>query len=220
MSDEREGEGAPERLRSPEDIGAALRLRPGRRRVTRLSRKVLAAGAAVALVIVGGATIWALQYNGRRGASPEELYSTDHHNTADGLAALPRDYAGIPRSAPPLGPPLPGDLGRPMLNAGAAPNTVVPAVDQEAQRRAQETEAARLSRLFAETSLRDIAAPLPLRIGRSLKCAAVFSFRQQLAARVGIGVCVPPQPNAACRSVGALFSPARARQEVQIALAE
>ena len=37
--------------------------------------------------------------------------------------------------APPLGPPLPGDLGRPILNAGAAPSTVVPtapAVDPEA----------------------------------------------------------------------------------------
>jgi hypothetical protein len=52
-----------------------------------------------------------------------------------------------------LGPALPGDLGRPILNAGAAPNTAVPATtpDPEAQRRAQEIEAARLSRLFAQT---------------------------------------------------------------------
>jgi hypothetical protein len=35
-----------------------------------------------------------------------------------------------------LGPALPGDLGRPILNAGAAPNTAVPATtpDPEAQR--------------------------------------------------------------------------------------
>jgi hypothetical protein len=51
-----------------------------------------------------------------------------------------------------------------MLNAGGSPNTVVPvapAVDPEAQRRAQETEAARLSRLFASTNIRELPAPTP-----------------------------------------------------------
>jgi type IV secretion system protein VirB10 len=146
---------------SPAAPDPSLRLRSERPRVTRLSRKVLAGGAAIALVAVSGAVFWALQNNGKRGA-PEELYSTDHRTTADGLAGLPRDYAGIPRQAPQLGPPLPGDLGRPMLNAGAAPNTVVPtgpAVDPEAQRRAQEIEAARLSRLFASTNIRELPAP-------------------------------------------------------------
>ncbi|CAM5761163.1 hypothetical protein LMIY3S_00047 [Labrys miyagiensis] len=164
MNEEVEDTDAPAPPGSSGDIGAALRLRPARRRVTRLSRKVLAGGAAVALLVIGGATIWALQNKDRRSSS-EELYSTDHHNTADGLATLPRDYAGIPRPAPPLGPPLPGDLGRPMLNAGAAPNAVIPtapSVDQEAQRRAQEIEAARVSRLFAETNLRDEAPPTPM----------------------------------------------------------
>jgi type IV secretory pathway VirB10-like protein len=146
---------------SPAVPDPSLRLRSERPRVTRLSRKVLAGGAAIALVAVSAAVFWALQNNAKRGA-PEELYSTDHRTTADGLAGLPRDYAGIPRQAPQLGPPLPGDLGRPMLNAGAAPSTVVPtgpAVDPEAQRRAQEIEAARLSRLFASTNIREPPAP-------------------------------------------------------------
>jgi type IV secretion system protein VirB10 len=54
----------------------------------------------------------------------------------------------------PLGPPLPGDLGKPILNAGAAPNAVTGGVtpDPEGQRRAQELEAARVSRLFSQTS--------------------------------------------------------------------
>ena len=111
-----------------------------------------------------GAAFWALQNNRHRNAAPEELYSTDHRTTADGLAGLPRDYAGIPRQAPPLGPALPGDLGRPMLNAGVAPNTVVPvgpAADPEAQRRAQEIEAARLSRLFASTNIRELPSVAP-----------------------------------------------------------
>ena len=55
-------------------------------------------------------------------STPSELYTTDHHNVADGLTGLPRDYAGVPRQAPPLGPPLPGDLGRPILNAQNAPS--------------------------------------------------------------------------------------------------
>lgn len=143
------------------DPAAALRLRPARPPVTRLSRKVLAGGAAVALVAVSAAVFWALQNNRPRAPAPEELYSTDHHTAADGLAGLPRDYAGLPRQAPPRGPPLPGDLGRPMLHAGAAPNTVVSgsAAVPEAQRRAQEVEAARLSRLFAPTNVRELPVP-------------------------------------------------------------
>jgi type IV secretion system protein VirB10 len=132
--------------------------------VTRLSRKVLTGGAAIALVAISGAVFWALQNNRHRNTAPEELYSTDHRTTADGLAGLPRDYAGIPRQAPPLGPPLPGDLGRPMLNAGAASNTAIPAgpaVDPEAQRRAQEIEAARLSRLFASINIRELPSIIP-----------------------------------------------------------
>ncbi|KAJ0345955.1 hypothetical protein COL154_013912, partial [Colletotrichum chrysophilum] len=52
--------------------------------------------------------------------------------------------------APPLAPPLPGDLGKPFLNAGAASNTIGPTgTDTAAQRLAQEKEAARISKLFA-----------------------------------------------------------------------
>jgi type IV secretion system protein TrbI len=143
---------------------AELRLRSARPRVTRLSRKVLMGSAAIALVTMSGAVFWALQNNRNRGEIREELYSTERRTTADGLSGLPRDYAGIPRQAPPLGPPLPGDLGRPMLKAGAAPNTVVPAgsaVDPEAHRRGQEIEAARLSRLFASTNVRELPSIAP-----------------------------------------------------------
>jgi type IV secretion system protein VirB10 len=52
---------------------------------------------------IAAALIYALQT--RRGdQSAKELYSTENRTTADGLAGLPRDYAGIPK----LGPPLPG----------------------------------------------------------------------------------------------------------------
>jgi type IV secretory pathway VirB10-like protein len=140
-----------------EPVSAApMRLRAEPPRVTRLSRKVLAGIGLVASVGLGGALVYALQT--RDGGRPnEELYSTDNRSTADGLAGLPRDY-GVPR----LGPPLPGDLGRPIVGAQergqpvpapgiATPN---PGISPEEQRRLQEIETARTSRLFSGTETR------------------------------------------------------------------
>jgi type IV secretion system protein TrbI len=137
------------------DRSTSMRLRAERPRVTRLSRKVLAGAAAVGLAAIFGATFWALQNNRSQTSAPSELYTTDHHNVADGLTGLPRDYAGIPRQAPPLGPALPGDLGRPILHAQSASAAGMLATDSEKQRLGQEIEAARLSRLFASTSIRE-----------------------------------------------------------------
>ena len=164
MTDKQQQDAGSDPIRPANDPVAALRLRPSQPRVMRLSRKVLTGGAAIALVAISAAVFWALQNNRQHNAAPEELFSTDHRITADGLAGLPRDYTGFPRQAPPLGPPLPGDLGRPMLNAGAASNAVIstgPAVDPEVQRRAQEVEAARLSRLFASTNIRELPSVAP-----------------------------------------------------------
>jgi type IV secretion system protein VirB10 len=144
---------ASTRFKSPGDIARSLRLRPDRPRVMRLSRKVLAGGTALALLLVCGSA-FALQNNRSRGLAPEELYSTDHHNVADGLSTLPRDYAGVPRDVPVLGPPLPGNLGQPNAAVGA------PQVDPEQQRIAQETEAARTSQLFASTNAERPAASI------------------------------------------------------------
>jgi len=145
--------------KTSEEIARFLRLRPEPPRVTRLSRKVLAGGTALALVLVSGAVLWALQNNRSRGPASEELYSTDHHNVADGLAGLPRDYAGIPRDVPRLGPPLPGDLGRPIVAAQTQSGTL--AVDPEQQRMSQESEAARTSKVFASMTVRPSAAGAP-----------------------------------------------------------
>jgi type IV secretory pathway VirB10-like protein len=95
---------------SADDAAAPMRLRADAPRVTRLSRKVLAGLGLVASVGIGAALIYALQ-TGDAGRPADELYSTDNRSTADGLAGLPRDYSGVPQ----LGPPLPGDLGRPIL---------------------------------------------------------------------------------------------------------
>jgi len=144
--DQQEGQSAPV---APPD----LRLRGERPRVMRLSRKVLIGLGAASALAVAGALGYALQTHTKAGTG-QELLSTQSRPSAEGLAGLPKDYTGLPRQAPPLGPPLPGDLGKPILNAGAAPNAAASATtpDPEAQRRAQEIEAARLSRLFAQTN--------------------------------------------------------------------
>lgn len=142
----------------------AMRLRPEPPRVTRLSRKALAGVAAIVSVGLGGALIFALQ--GRHAAnSGQELYSTENRATPDGLAALPKDYSGAPK----LGPPLPGDLGRPILAAQEAGKMVptppiampVANADPEEQRRQQETEAARTAQLFTPTQSRAGSTPEP-----------------------------------------------------------
>lgn len=127
-----------------------MRLRPGRVPVTRISRKVIVVLALMLAVAIAAALFLAL----RPGLKIDrtELYGTDNRTTPDGLSNLPRDYSGLPRNVPQLGPPLPGDLGRPILNAGTAGGVTPP--DPEKQRIAQEQEAARLSRLFATTNVR------------------------------------------------------------------
>ncbi|TCS31420.1 type IV secretion system protein VirB10 [Acetobacter aceti NBRC 14818] len=135
-----------------------MRLRITRPPVTRLSRKVILGLSVVAVAGIGGALYLALKPTPPK--SNTELYNTGSRTTPDGLANLPGDYTHPPR----LGPSLPGDLGRPLLRAGAgAPGMATPAApaDPEKQRIAQEQEAARVSRLFTQTQVRrDIATPM------------------------------------------------------------
>ncbi|MCB1495392.1 MAG: TrbI/VirB10 family protein [Bauldia sp.] len=139
---------------SASEAAAPMRLRAEPPRVTRLSRKVLASLGLVAAIGVGGALIYALQTR-NAGTGGEELYSTENRPTADGLAGLPRDYTG-----PVLGPPLPGDLGRPIVGAQnrgqpvVPPTVAAPRVDPAEQRRLAEEEAARTSRVFFQTEAR------------------------------------------------------------------
>ena len=126
-----------------------MRLRSRRSPVTRLSRRVLIGLGAVAALGIGGALFLALQP--QRKSVGSELYSTDNRNTPDGLANLPQDYSSLPHGTPKLGPPLPGDLGRPILNAGAPAPSM--ASDPTQQREAQEQEAALTSHLFATTNV-------------------------------------------------------------------
>jgi type IV secretory pathway VirB10-like protein len=134
------------------DPASAVRLRGDPPRVMRLSRKAIGIASACGFALVGGALIYALQPQGRK--SSEELYNTGSTAVADGLAGAPKDYGQVPK----LGPPLPGDLGKPILDAQrrgdiaalplAASNPAANAAEAARQRAEQEREAARGSRLF------------------------------------------------------------------------
>lgn len=150
------GEDQDERAAAPlADPESAVKLRGDPPRVMRLSRKAITIASACGFAMVGGALIYALQSPGR--TEPDELYKTDGVAVADNLAGAPKDYSQVPK----LGPPLPGDLGKPILEAkrrgdmaalppvGApAVNPAVTAADAARQRAEQEREAANGSRLF------------------------------------------------------------------------
>jgi type IV secretion system protein VirB10 len=106
----------------------------------RLSRKALAVIGIAAGLGIGGSLIYALRPPAEKQA--KELYSTETRNTAENITAGPKDYNRAPR----LGPPLPGDLGGPIVSAQQRGTDVpVPAVGANGQRdpQAQTAEAAR-----------------------------------------------------------------------------
>ncbi|MEM8759721.1 MAG: TrbI/VirB10 family protein [Pseudomonadota bacterium] len=145
---------ASSRPRSEQDIAAELRLRPDPPRVMRLSRMAMTALAGTGGLGLAAILIVALQ-DREVTDGPPELYSTERVQQAEGLTELPRDYGEVPQ----LGPPLPGELGRPVLAAQRRGEAIPPlsgpaveAVDPAEQLRLQEAEAARLSRLFADAS--------------------------------------------------------------------
>ncbi|MCZ4292245.1 TrbI/VirB10 family protein [Hoeflea alexandrii] len=187
MSDENTRGPGSERSGPETDVAAAMRLRAKPPQVTRLSRRTLAAASLIVSIGIGGALIYALRPPDSQ-TGGEELYTTDNRRTADGLEDLPHDYTG-----PVLGPPLPGDLGRPILAAQergqpvAPPAITQPAADPEEQRRLAEAEAARTSRVFFQagtaTPNRSVESEVPNYLGLdpSGQSAATTARDRQLA---------------------------------------
>ena len=125
---------------SPRPDPGAFQLRGDPPRVMRLSRKALAVVGIAAGLGIGGSLIYALRPPAEKQA--KELYSTETRNTAETITSGPKDYTQAPR----LGPPLPGDLGGPIVSAQRRGQEVpVPAVGASGQRdpQAQAAEAAR-----------------------------------------------------------------------------
>ena len=140
------------RSAGPSKAGAErLELRATPRRVVRFKRGLLIGIAALGSGVVLGTTMMALQGPALRiQDQAEELYDTERKPTPEGLAALPGDYSQVKPRTPQLGPPLPGDLGRPILERqrqlGIAPRG--PELSAEEQRLAQQAIQAKEAGVF------------------------------------------------------------------------
>lgn len=145
--------------------------------VRRFNRKVIIGLAAAGCALLFGATLAALTPPRLRGeANGQELYNTDRKAKAEGLAELPRSYGDLAKPAPQLGPPLNGDLGRPVVQAerdlgivqaqspglGFRPDAEADALRAERMRMAQKAQQAREASVFFQTSVRPAqATPAP-----------------------------------------------------------
>lgn len=132
----------------------AFRLGGDPPKVARLSRKSLAVVGVVAGLGIGSALLIALRSPDKE--TGHEIYGTDSRAKAEVISSAPKDYSQIPK----LGPPLPGDLGKPILSAQQEGRDI--AVPRQAHadavpgnagigdrdRRQQELAAARASQLF------------------------------------------------------------------------
>lgn len=153
----------------PKTAPETLVLRASPRRIARFRRGVLIGGAAAGSIAVAGIAWMALSPPSLRFAESErEPVIADHRPQAPALAGLPADYDAIPR----LGPPLPGDLGGPILehqrSLGLEPGdlegdfTMVDhAAEAERQRLAAQALQAREAGVLALTASRPPQASAP-----------------------------------------------------------
>ncbi len=128
------------------------------RRVVRFKRNLLIAIAAIGCVSVAGITWVALKSsNLHANIGGDNLYNTSNNPTPDGLAGLPSNYGQIPqpKAVPQLGPPLPGDLGPPIVEREkelglnpAGPSTEDEAARAERLRIAQQAQQASEAGVF------------------------------------------------------------------------
>lgn len=194
---------SPQETPQPEVISpdSIVRLRDDPPRVMRLSRKVIASVAGTIGTLVAGAAIYAMlpEHETR----PKELYKTGSVAVPEAVVRAPGDYGAAPK----LGPPLPGDLGKPLLEASqkpqptdqlrptgptlpapAYPYPIRPAAPVEAGQ--QQREAARASQLFFPNQLqaqpqteRTAAAPGDFASAPSAASRATESDANQTIAR-------------------------------------
>ena len=119
----------------------AIRARPPR--AIRFKRGVIIAIAAIGSVSLIAVTWMALKPRlFQRGDAQQELSQPNVRPTSDGLSGAPATYGDVPR----LGPPLPGDLGKPILERQQQLATAVNPNDQQFQ----QAEAAERERRLAE----------------------------------------------------------------------
>ena len=162
-SPEQRGSQTKSNAPQPEDARThprEMRLCDERPRVTRLSRRVLVGASAMACGGIVVALTFALWPRSQT-LAPQKV-STGANILPEGMASLPKDYTATVQ-VPKLGPPLPGDLGGPMLREGVTAPRMSPPPTPEQQRVAQEQNAARTSHLFATANVsQTVTPPVPV----------------------------------------------------------
>lgn len=158
-----------------------LRGAPGR--VVRFRRGAIIGLAALASTALIGVTWVALEpATFRTVASSEDPAGAPNKAPPDALASAPASYGDVPV----LGPPLPGDLGRPILehqrSIGAAPSAV-PVSDAAA--RAAQTEAERQRVAAERKAARESAVMVQLAGGASAPLSAPAEGPQPAGATAG-----------------------------------
>ena len=134
----------------------SLALRARVPNVIRFKRGLIVGIAGLGSVAIIGVTWIALKPSTfRMMADAQNQISVDHKRPPDALAGAPGSYADVPK----LGPPLPGDLGRPILAreqalGGLPPTdqTTAQAAEAERQRIAAELKAAREAGVMVRTT--------------------------------------------------------------------
>ena len=148
----------------PEEL--VLRAKP--RPVSRINRRVLFLLSGTGLLVIFGATIFALDPPSLfdRDDIGRELYRTENNPKPDGLDDLPRRYSDLPKPKIKLGPPLPGDIGPAVVDKERElgirsgtdlpfrPNPEADAVRAERIRQARLAQQARESNVFFQLTTR------------------------------------------------------------------
>ncbi|HEX7853639.1 MAG TPA: TrbI/VirB10 family protein [Sphingobium sp.] len=135
----------------------AIRARPGR--AIRFRRGAIIGIAALGSVSLMGVAWMALKPKVFVKVAQGDDLSEPSKASSDALAKLPTSYAQVPQ----LGPPLPGDLGRPMLRqqqmagTGTLPASQVDDVASRRQRAAADLKTARESGLLVQVGARPAA---------------------------------------------------------------
>jgi len=153
----------------------SLALRASPRPVVRFKRRLL-----IGMTALGGAGIFAVTWFALKSPSlhlplGDDRYNTEKKPVADSLSKLPGSYGELAKPVPQLGPPLPGDLGPPILDrekqlgltppaagSGFQPNPEDDAARAERLRLAQQARQAREAAVLFQLSRHEEGTPQPV----------------------------------------------------------
>jgi type IV secretion system protein VirB10 len=134
-------------------------------RAIRFRKDIVIAGSTAAALVVGGIAWVALGGTFRRGGLETTDLSQPNRKPNETIAALPTSYGKVSK----LGPPLPGDLGRPILRAQERGNlspTILPSEgapirDVDRERREDEIRTAFQSALMVQSGKTPVGITAP-----------------------------------------------------------